>query len=97
MDLEGLKQSLVSEAKADNADSALLRAVSISVKSLPEHQTMMSSANMPNFTPGGGVFSMPAKNSEKSVELRTEPCGTLCPSTTGSENILLNFTLIDLR
>ncbi|GFX70214.1 hypothetical protein TNCV_4616521 [Trichonephila clavipes] len=66
MDLKGLKQSFVSETKADNADSALLRVVSTSIKSLPEHQTMMS-ANMPNFTPGGGVFSMPAKNSEKSV------------------------------
>ncbi|GFY21684.1 hypothetical protein TNCV_1168281 [Trichonephila clavipes] len=97
MDLEGSKQSLVSEAKVENTDSALLRVVSISIKSLPEHQTMMSSANMPNFTPGGGVFSMTAKNSEKSVGLRTEHCGTPCPSTTGSVKVLLHFTLIDLR
>ncbi|GFY31551.1 hypothetical protein TNCV_4693951 [Trichonephila clavipes] len=50
---------------------------------------MMSSVNTPNFTPGGGVFSMPAKSSEKSVGLRTEPCGTPCPSTTGSEKAVL--------
>ncbi|GFU95146.1 hypothetical protein TNCV_4139301 [Trichonephila clavipes] len=97
MDLEGLKQSLVSEAKADNADSALLRVVSISIKSLLEYKTIMSSANMPNFTPGAGVFSMPAKNSEKSVRLTTKPCGTPRRSTTVSEKALLNFTLTDLR
>ncbi|GFX93619.1 hypothetical protein TNCV_1587961 [Trichonephila clavipes] len=97
MDLERFKQSLVSETKVDNADSALLRVVSISIKTLPEHQTMMSSANRLNFTPGGGVYSISAKNSEKSVGLRTEPCGTSYPCTIGSENVLLNFTLIDLR
>ncbi|GFX63652.1 hypothetical protein TNCV_2824381 [Trichonephila clavipes] len=85
MDLKRLKQSFVSEAKADKADSELLRVVSISVKSLPEHQTMMASANMPNFPPVGGVFSMPAKNSEKRVGQRTGPFGTPCPITTGSE------------
>ncbi|GFW35532.1 hypothetical protein TNCV_3071601 [Trichonephila clavipes] len=95
--LEGLKQRLVSEAKADNAVSALLRVVSISAKSLPEQQTMMSSVKRPNITPEEGVFSIPAKNSEKSVGLRKEPSGTPCPSTPGSENVLLNFTLIDLR
>ncbi|GFX63756.1 hypothetical protein TNCV_215561 [Trichonephila clavipes] len=47
MDLEGLKQSLVSEAKADNADSAFLRVVSISIKS-PHNDVVCEYAQFPS-------------------------------------------------